>query len=150
MELAQIFGLMCDQNRYELQPDTRVKVMLGFQWLYAHRDRHFGNGRTSRNLFENAIRRMANRVAGIAELTVRQLSLLEADDIQFQRVPANQFESIGDDCLRCHIDCPECGEGHQIPITDLGQQRTCSKCAQPFAANWGEVEVDSPEAEPKS
>jgi hypothetical protein len=146
-ELARIFGLMCDKNRYELQPDTRAKVMLGFQWLYAHRDRHFGNGRTSRNLFENAIRRMANRVAGIAELSVEQLSLLVADDIQFKRVPADQFEPIGEDSLRCRIECPECGEAHQVPITDLGPSRTCSKCQQTFVAEWGEVEMDSPEAE---
>ncbi len=142
VELSKIFGLMCDKNRYELQPATRTKVMLGFQWLYAHRDRHFGNGRTSRNLFENAIRRMANRVAGIAELSVLQLSLLEADDIEFKRVPDDQFDSVDDDSLRCRIECPECGEAHPIPIQELGQQQTCSKCKQAFPANWGEVEIE--------
>jgi hypothetical protein len=138
-ELARIFGLMCDKNRYDLQPHTRAKVMLGFQWLYAHRDRHFGNGRTSRNLFENAIRRMANRVAGIAELTVAQLSLLEADDIDFKKVPADQFESLGDDTLCCRLECPGCGETESVPIDALGQTRNCSKCAHAFPADWGDV-----------
>ena len=49
---------------------------------------HFGNGRAVRNLFEHAIRRMANRIADIRELSQEQLMLLDADDIEFADLPA--------------------------------------------------------------
>ena len=44
-------------------------------------------GRTSRNLFELAIRRQANRIAEIAELSIEQLSTLLPEDVEI-RVPA--------------------------------------------------------------
>ena len=69
LELAQIFGLMCRKNQYELTPEARLSVMVGLEWQYGHRDRHFGNGRAARNLFEHAVRRMANRLADDADIT---------------------------------------------------------------------------------
>ena len=69
---------------------TRPKLMLGLTELHRRRDRHFGNGRAVRNLFEHAIRRMANRIADIAELSQEQLMLLDAADIEFAG-PAGRF-----------------------------------------------------------
>ena len=83
LELARIFGCLCDKNHYKLAHGTRAKLMLGLTELHRRRDRHFGNGRAVRNLFEHAIRRMANRIADIAELSQEQLMLLDAADIEF-------------------------------------------------------------------
>jgi hypothetical protein len=138
LELAQIFGLMCDKNQYTLLPLTRAKVVVGFDYLYQKRDRYFGNGRAARNLFEHAIRLMANRIAGIAELSVEQLTLLEPQDIEFKDVPLEVFVDIVDDGpLRFHLECPSCKHGKDVPTKFLGQNVKCPKCDHEFNAAWG-------------
>ena len=81
VELCQIFQAMCDQNCYRIPPEARVKLVLGFQWLHAQRDEHFGNGRLVRNVFEKAIRRLADRIADVAPITTELLTVLDAQDI---------------------------------------------------------------------
>ncbi len=138
LELTQIFGLMCDKNRYSLKPLTRAKVIVGFDYLYQHRDRYFGNGRAARNLFEHAIRLMANRIAEIAELSVEQLSLLEPQDVEFKDVPLEAFVEVTEEsALRFHIACPSCKHGKDVPTKYLGQQVRCPKCEHNFSADWG-------------
>lgn len=140
LELARIFGRMCDKNQYTLRPLTRAKVMLGFDYLHRHRDRHFGNGRTARNLFEHVIRRMANRITEIADLSVEQLSMLEPDDIEFKNVPADVFEHLDDHgALRFHISCPQCQHGKDVPLEFLGRKVRCPKCQHKFASDWAEL-----------
>ncbi|QEG32960.1 AAA family ATPase [Bythopirellula goksoeyrii] len=150
LELAQIFGLMCDKNRYALQPLTRAKVIVGFDYLYARRTRFFGNGRTARNLFEQAIRLMANRIVGIVELTVEQLSTLEPEDIEFDGVPIEIFSKLKEDgTLRFHIVCPNCSHGKDVSTKFLGQGVRCPKCEHNFSADWGSlvpVAENDPEA----
>lgn len=152
LELAQIFGLMTGKNSYELGAAARGKVLLGMQYLYDRRDRHFGNGRTSRNLFEHAIRLMSNRIAEISELSIEQLTTLEPDDIDFKTVPKEVFEPLmteeGRKALRFHITCPDCEHGKDIPLKYLGQTVRCPKCEHDFEAAWG-APVQS-EAEPES
>lgn len=140
LELAQIFGRMCDKNDYKLRPLTRAKVMLGLDHLHEHRDRHFGNGRTVRNQFEHAIRRMANRIAEVADLSVEQLSLLEPQDIEFKNVPASAFDLLADEeSLRFHIRCCKCSHGSEIGLAYLGRKLRCPKCQHDFTADWGET-----------
>ena len=88
VELARIYAWLCEKNHYKLADGTRPKLMRGLAELYRERDRRFGNGRTVRNLFEQSIRRMANRIADIRELSADQLMLLETDDIEFSGLPA--------------------------------------------------------------
>lgn len=140
LELSQIFGLMCGKNHYDLKPLARAKVIVGLDYLYQRRGRHFGNGRTSRNTFEHAIRRMANRIAEIPDLSVEQLTVLEPEDIEFKKVPAEVFEGLGDNqTLRFHVGCPECQHGKDVPYKYLGQSLRCPKCSHDFDANWGSV-----------
>jgi len=138
LELSQIFGRMCDKNHYHLPAAARAKVIVGFHYLYENRDRFFGNGRNARNLFEHAIRLMANRIAEIADLSIQQLTMLEPEDIEFRKVPAERFEELsGNDSLRFHISCPECEHGKDAPQKYLGQRVRCPKCEHNFDANWG-------------
>jgi AAA+ superfamily predicted ATPase len=140
LELAQIFGVMCNKNRYSLDPLTRAKVLLGFEHVHRHRDRFFGNGRTSRNLFEHAIRRMANRIVEIAELSVSQLSTLAPEDIEFPSVPAEAFQGLAlGETLRFHIRCAHCQHGKDVPFSYLGRNVRCPKCKKDFSADWGEL-----------
>ncbi len=148
LELAQIFGLMCNKNRYELRSLARAKVLVGLDYLYQRRGRHFGNGRTSRNTFEHAIRRMANRIAEIADLSVEQLTTLEPEDIEFKKVPGEVFDDLAsDDTLRFHIECPECDFVKDVPPNFLGQSVRCPKCDHDFKAEWGSLVKKSAETE---
>lgn len=143
IELARIFGLMCDHNRYEIGPDTRAKVMIGFRLLHEHRDKHFGNGRTVRNLFEHAIRRMANRIAGITELSIEQLTTIDTEDIAFRAASADMLEQLNslsqNNSHQFHITCPNCEHAKDIPQRLLGQHVKCPKCKHKFFTDWGEV-----------
>ena len=140
VELAEIFAAMCEKNQYRLPPLTRAKAMLGLSQLYAGRDEHFGNGRAVRNLFERAIRRMADRVAETPELSVEQLTTLEAADVHFERVSDEHFEGLAEDGPhRFRLSCPGCGKSSNAPAGFLGRSVRCPKCGEDFVAEWGEV-----------
>jgi AAA+ superfamily predicted ATPase len=145
LELVQIFGMMCQKNQYQTDAAVRAKTIVGLTWLHEHRDRHFGNGRTVRNLFEDAIRRQANRIAEIADLTVQQLSTLEPVDVYFEDCPAEALAVLNDGKLRFHIECTSCKHGKDVPQKYLGQAVKCPKCKKEFLADWGTLVVKSPE-----
>jgi hypothetical protein len=114
-------------------------LLLGLTELHRRRDRHFGNGRAVRNLFENAIRRMANRIAEIRELSADQLTLLESTDIEFEALPAD-FPLDADDTgpWRFRIACPQCSHESKARGSLLGQKVRCPMCEHDFPAEWGE------------
>ncbi|QDU88358.1 Stage V sporulation protein K [Pirellulimonas nuda] len=149
LELARIFGLMCVKNHYQLTPAARLKVMIGLKWEYDHRDRHFGNGRAVRNLFEQAIRRMANRLATQVEIDQQELVTLQGPDIEFEDVPSAAFESIDEGLLRFRLECAGCGHTKVVSTKLLGEKVKCPKCDQSFTVEWGELiasgESDSPD-----
>jgi SpoVK/Ycf46/Vps4 family AAA+-type ATPase len=142
-ELGRIFGKLCATNHYELPALARVKLLLGLDWLYDRRDRHFGNGRTVRNLFEQAIRRLANRVASIAEITREHLTVFDVGDIDFAGSqangvpPANLFERLADDQRPFRIACPGCNEQTQMPQSFLLRRVKC-RCGERFMVEWAE------------
>ncbi|TWT66993.1 Stage V sporulation protein K [Posidoniimonas polymericola] len=139
LELAQIFGLMCGKNHYELTPAARLKVMLGLQHLYSTRNRHFGNGRESRNLFEHAVRRMANRLADEASISQEQLVTLRDADIEFVSLPAAVFEDLDESRLQVSMACGSCELTKAIPLSFLGKKVKCPQCGESFVAEWGEL-----------
>src|SRR5262249_33458578 len=87
-ELGCIFQTLCDKSRYQAPAPTQAKLMAGFKWLYDRRDERFGNGRAARNVFERAIRRLANRIAGVAPVTKELLTIIQPEDVEFADVPA--------------------------------------------------------------
>jgi tellurite resistance protein len=140
LELARIFAWLCDKNHYKFADGTRPKLMVGLTELYRDRDRRFGNGRAVRNLFEQAIRRMANRIADLRQITPEQLMLLEADDIEFTGLPPGFKLEVGDDGpWRFLVKCPNCGHASKSRGSFLGKKVRCPKCQHDFVAEWGEV-----------
>ena len=137
LELASIFGQMCEKNHYRLGSAARAKTMAGLSWLYDNRDEHFGNGRTVRNLFEHAIRCQANRIAGVSKLSMNELTTLEPADVQFTDCPDDAFAKLADEATRFHICCAHCNHGKDVPQKFLGRTVRCPKCKKEFAANWG-------------
>ena len=63
-QLLEIFKTFCSKNGYHLTEEAEAYLLLQFNEMYEHRDSHFGNGRTARNVFEKAIHQQANRLAG--------------------------------------------------------------------------------------
>ena len=80
-ELMAMFRLQCEKNGYTLPPETEKAAEALFDRLYDERDENFGNGRTVRNLFEDAVSRQADRVAAIENPSREQLMALLPEDL---------------------------------------------------------------------
>jgi SpoVK/Ycf46/Vps4 family AAA+-type ATPase len=78
-DLIAIFRMQCDKGGYIA---TDAAILLVREHLDAlPRDKGFGNGRVSRNLFEAAVARQASRIVAIDHPTDVQLTELTAADI---------------------------------------------------------------------
>ncbi len=143
IDLARIFACLCKKSHYTLAPAARAKLLLGFTELHGRRDRHFGNGRTARNLFEQAIRRMANRIADIAQITHEQLMRIEDVDMDFKELPADWMQSHEQQPPKFRVTCTNCQHVSKSPGEFLGQKVRCPKCKKNFLADWGEPAIHS-------
>jgi hypothetical protein len=142
VELCRIFHSLCEKNHYELPAGTRSRLLSGFEYLLARRDEHFGNGRLVRNVFEGAIRRLANRVADIVPLTKDLLTRLEPGDIVLPGVPENVLEAAALQRLQINVTCSGCGQVSRMSAAHLGRRVQCKKCQVRFNAHWGQPIVD--------
>lgn len=150
LELCRIFGMLCAKSHYELTPGARLKVMLGLRWQYEYRDQHFGNGRAVRNLFEQAVRRLANRLAEVVAVEHKALVTLRSADIEFEEVPAAAFEGYDESRSCVRLVCAGCQHSKVVPPSILGRKVTCPKCESNFVAEWGEIADDDPASLSKS
>lgn len=80
-ELIAIFRRFCTKNGYSLDDSASVMLKNRFDELYEKRDKHFGNARTARNIFEKAINAQADRIASQISLSDSDLEIITADDI---------------------------------------------------------------------
>lgn len=138
-ELARIFHQISRHGRYQLPPPTRLKLLMGFAALVEYKDDHFGNGRLARNIFERSIMQMAQRVAGVAPLTVELLTELQPEDVVFETVPAAAWTRLEDPDLRLRVSCSGCQQAAAARPQLLGQRVTCRKCGAVFVPEWGEL-----------
>ena len=81
-ELLAIFRSLCKKNGYALSPEGEAWAEGALRELYENRDENFGNARDVRNLFERAVARQADRVAGLESPTREQLMELRAEDLR--------------------------------------------------------------------
>lgn len=81
VELAAIFKLNCSKLDYNLTADANKKLIDAVTTAFSNRNKSFGNGRFSRNLFEKTIENQANRIAGVASLSKEILTTIMSDDI---------------------------------------------------------------------
>jgi len=140
-ELGRIFQTLCAKNRYELPPLTRAKLLLGFQYLLDHRDDKFGNGRLARNIFEQAIERLANRISGQVPLTRELLVTLEAADILMEGIPEEVWKDLDSDQRHFRAACPACHHPGRASQNHLGMQIQCPACKKSFLFEWGEIQT---------
>ncbi len=137
-ELAEIFGRLCEVNHYQLSSSVRSRLLIALQQLHRQRDEHFGNGRLVRNLFENAIRRMANRIAEITPLTHDVLTQFHPEDLEFPGLDEKWWQHILSESVVFRTECPGCGRRCQLAASNLGRKMRCPKCGVSFSVPWAE------------
>jgi AAA+ superfamily predicted ATPase len=80
-DLLAIFKIFTKKSNYHISKKAGKKLLNLFKALHSMRDRSFGNGRLSRNLFEKIIERQANRLAGLKKISDDVLIRIEEADI---------------------------------------------------------------------
>lgn len=81
-DLLKILHRFCKTNGYALAEDAIPLLEHHLKDLYLSREKHFGNARTIRNLFEHAINRQADRLAKDPHITDEELICLTSADIR--------------------------------------------------------------------
>lgn len=81
-ELYAIFESMCKKNEYEPDEEAAAYMKELLTDLYESRDENFGNARDVRNLFEKAVARQSDRVAGLEAPTREDLLTLTKGDME--------------------------------------------------------------------
>jgi len=82
-ELERIFISMCEKDKYICGDDVRAAVHKRMEGAVEKRDRTFGNARFVRNLYEDAQRRIASRLAGnLSALSDAELKTFAVSDVE--------------------------------------------------------------------
>lgn len=136
--LCRIFALIAGKAKYQLPTESRRRLLRGFTYRYIGRDRHFGNGRCSRNSFERSVRRLANRLAGLREVDHDLLTTLESEDIEVAGVAQAHLAAMADESGRVRVTCKHCQSSQVIDDQLLATEVECSSCQQQYQADWGE------------
>jgi SpoVK/Ycf46/Vps4 family AAA+-type ATPase len=139
LQLGRIFEHLCEQNQYEIPSDARHRVLMGFHHLYRQRDRHFGNGRLARNIFEDSVRRLADRIADASQLTESLLTTLLAIDISFPDLDKQKLDSLVSSEHVLRINCETCSAKVRIEPESLGRRIKCGKCSHVQYVGWADV-----------
>jgi SpoVK/Ycf46/Vps4 family AAA+-type ATPase len=135
-DLGRIFERLCNANQYTLPAEVRAKLLVAFDWLHTNRDEHFGNGRLVRNTFEESIRRLSNRIAGVTPITKRLLTVLHEEDILLS-VPPEMH--VGLENVKFSISCPGCDKKAAVSGPTLGRNVRCRDCGNAFVVDWGDI-----------
>lgn len=136
IELCEIFERFCQVNHYELPADVRGRMLLGVQHLFDNRDEHFGNGRLMRNVFEDGIRHLANRVSTQATITHELLTRFTSADIRLPGVSSVDDEQLEQTLFS--LICPGCQRPRRTKYQTLGRRVKCNACQHEFRANWAD------------
>lgn len=142
--LCRIFELIAAKAKYSLPTESRRRLLRGFTYLYIRRDRHFGNGRCSRNSFERSVRRLANRLASVSEINHDLLTTLQPSDIEVDGVLQSHLAAMADESGMVRLLCNDCGEAQVIDDKLLGTEIECAKCKHAIQADWGEPVAELP------
>ena len=81
-ELMGIFDMRCEKSGYRLKDDEAREALKARLEKASEDLSAFGNARGVRNLFERALSRQADRLAGYEEITKEDLETLTREDIE--------------------------------------------------------------------
>ena len=144
VDLGRIFGSLCKRNQYRLPAAARHRLLVGLDRLYQRRDRHFGNGRLVRNAFEESVRRLADRVADVPELTETLLTTLRRDDIHVPGFSDGELDRQLAEPHELRVPCSGCQRSVRLQPGSLGRRIRCPKCECTQAAAWATVHWKTP------
>lgn len=82
-ELTEIFKRNLRKSRYKIKKDAFEEIQKVIGRAVAGKDRHFGNARYVRNLFEKVVQNQANRLAKMDSIGNDELSIITREDINF-------------------------------------------------------------------
>jgi SpoVK/Ycf46/Vps4 family AAA+-type ATPase len=81
-ELILIFNQFCQAHGYTMTLSARVKLQALLTQAYSDRNKHFGNGRYVRTIFERVIEQQADRIVDqMEDLDDTELALITAEDL---------------------------------------------------------------------
>ena len=80
-DLVEIFKHMCKEKDFIISENLNTSLQEYFNTLYLNRDDSYANARTVRNVFENSIKKQANRVAMIRNPSKQDLQELIYEDL---------------------------------------------------------------------
>lgn len=81
-ELTEIFKLNLKKSRYKIKRDAFDELRNDIEKAVYLKDRHFGNARYVRNLFEKVVQNQADRLAKKDSIDNDELSIITIDDIK--------------------------------------------------------------------
>ena len=114
-------------------------MLVGFQHLYEKRDRHFGNGRLARNAFEDSVRRLADRIAEVTQLTETLLTSLNDEDISMPGISQSALADLLAEPRTLRVACEGCKRRIRISPMSLGSQIKCTKCGHIQSHDWATI-----------
>ena len=82
-ELTEIFKRSLRKSHYKIKRDAFEKLQTVIEKAVATKDKHFGNARYVRNLFEKVVQNQANRLAKMDTIDNDELSIITLEDIKF-------------------------------------------------------------------
>jgi len=138
-DLGRIFGSLCERNQYQLPAAARHRLLIGLDQLYQRRDRHFGNGRLARNAFEETVRRLADRVADVPDLTEELITTLQHEDICVPGLSDAELDGLLANPHELRLDCIDCDRPIRLQPELLGRRVRCPKCRKTKDASWAMV-----------
>ena len=145
--LCRIFTLIAGKAKYKITTEARRRLLRGFTYLFIRRDRHFGNGRCSRNSFERSVRRLANRLATLNEVDHGLLTTLEGEDIEVAGITMKHLAALAEGAGQVRVVCDQCESAMVIDDALLATDVTCDSCGNEFEADWGEPVMMLPDEE---
>ena len=150
--LCRIFELIAKKSKYTIPTESRRRLLRGFTYLYISRDRHFGNGRTSRNSLERSVRRLANRISKMTDINRELLTTLEPEDIEVAGVTMEHLDMMAAEPGEVRVKCKKCEHAQVIDDKLLATDVTCESCGEKFEADWGEpvAALPAPDADAES
>ena len=80
-ELAEIYRSMAKKAKYRLSDDTEHWLLPYISLLTEKRDKHFGNARWARNLFEKSVERQSLRVTELHDPSADELVTIRLKDL---------------------------------------------------------------------
>lgn len=80
-QLVEIFEGFARSAGYQVSQAARNRLIIIFQKEFVARNNSFGNARLARNMFETSIRKQANRIAPIADISLELLTTIDENDV---------------------------------------------------------------------